>query len=264
IETNRRDEIGGVADSVNELAQSLERLKELRRQVTNDVAHELRTPLHNLLGLIEGMRDGVIPASRERLQQAHAELGRLIALVEDLRGLADAQLARDRMAHEPLNIETVVRDVVLGFDASMERHRLRCEISAPDGECIVDGDAVRLGQVVANIVDNAIRYARPDTVVRVILTKRRGSVRVAVRDTGETIDAGSLPHIFERFFRADRSRSRSTGGSGLGLAIVASVVRAHGGRVEARPRPGGGAVFRVVLPALVPISGVGSGQEDGS
>ena len=233
IETNRRDEIGGVADSVNELAQSLEHLKELRRQVTNDVAHELRTPLHNLLGLIEGMRDGVIPASPERLQQAHAELGRLIALVEDLRGLADAQLARDRMAHEPLNIETVVRDVVLGFDASMERHRLRCDISAPDVECIVDGDAVRLGQVVANIVDNAIRYARPDTVVHVVLTKRGGSVRVAVRDTGETIDAASLPHIFERFFRADRSRNRDSGGAGIGLAIVKELVTGHGGDVGA-------------------------------
>ena len=93
VATSRRDEIGGVADSVNELAQSLQRLEELRRQVTNDAAHELRTPLHNLLGLIEGMRDGVIPASPARLQQAHTELDRLIALVEDLRGLADAQLA---------------------------------------------------------------------------------------------------------------------------------------------------------------------------
>ena len=104
VETNRRDEIGGVAESVNELAQSLQRLEELRRQVTNDAAHELRTPLHNLLGLIEGMRDGVIPASPARLQQAHAELGRLIALVEDLRGLADAQLARDRMRRDPLEL----------------------------------------------------------------------------------------------------------------------------------------------------------------
>ena len=233
VETNRRDEIGGVADSVNELAQSLERLEELRRQLTNDVAHELRTPLHNLLGLIEGMRDGVIPSSPERLQQAHAELGRLIALVEDLRGLADAQLARDRMAHAPLDLETVVRDVVLGFDATMVLRNLRCDISAPDGGCIVDGDAVRLGQVVANIVDNAIRYARPGTVVHIILTRRRSSVRVIVHDTGEAIDAGSLPHIFERFFRADRSRNRGSGGAGIGLAIVKELVTGHGGDVGA-------------------------------
>src|SRR6202043_1554564 len=146
-------ESGSVADSVNELAQSLQRLEELRRQVTNDAAHELRTPLHNLLGLIEGMRDGVIPATPARLQQAHNELGRLIALVEDLRGLADAQLARDRMAREPLQLEQLVREVVVGFDTRLHAHRLTCRILAPRGELTVDGDAGRLGQVLGNMID---------------------------------------------------------------------------------------------------------------
>jgi two-component system, OmpR family, sensor histidine kinase BaeS len=233
VETSRRDEIGGVAESVNELAQSLQRLEELRRQVTNDAAHELRTPLHNLLGLIEGMRDGVIPPSPTRLQQAHSELGRLIALVEDLRGLADAQLARDRMARAPVDVEAVVRDVVLGFDASMERHQLTWQIDAPEGGLTVDGDAGRLGQVVANIVDNAIRCARAGTVISVSLARRGPSARVSVHDIGETIDDHSLPHIFERFFRADPSRARGSGGAGIGLAIVKELVSAHGGEVGA-------------------------------
>jgi signal transduction histidine kinase len=233
VETKRRDEIGDVADSVNELAESLQRLEALRRQVTNDVAHELRTPLHNLLGLIEGMRDGVIRASPERLQQAYAELGRLIALVEDLRGLADAQLARDRMVRVPVHLEALVRDVVLGFGPSMERHRLTCQIDAPETALVVDGDSGRLGQVVGNIVDNAIRCARPGTVIKVKIVRRDASVRIAVHDTGETIDDQSLPHIFERFFRADRSRTRGSGGAGVGLAIVAELVAAHGGVVGA-------------------------------
>ncbi len=172
VATNRRDEIGGVADSVNELALSLQRLEELRRQVTNDAAHELRTPLHNLLGLIEGMRDGVIPASPARLQQAHNELGRLIALVEDLRGLADAQLARDRMTREPLQLERLVREVVLGFDTSLRSHGISCQIVAPQGELIVDGDAGRLAQVLANIIDNAISAAAAGSVITVNLTRR--------------------------------------------------------------------------------------------
>jgi two-component system, OmpR family, sensor histidine kinase BaeS len=233
VETSRRDEIGGVADSVNELAQSLQRLEELRRQVTNDAAHELRTPLHNLLGLIEGMRDGVIAASPARLQQAHLELGRLIGLVEDLRGLADAQLARDRMAREPVHVETVVREVVLGFDASMERHHLTWQITAQESGLVVDGDAGRLGQVVSNIVDNAIRYARAETAISVTIDRRGPSVRVSVHDCGETMDDHSLPHIFERFFRADPSRARGSGGAGIGLAIVKELVAAHGGNVGA-------------------------------
>ena len=233
VETSRRDEIGGVAESVNELAQSLQRLEELRRQVTNDAAHELRTPLHNLLGLIEGMRDGVISASPARLQQAHSELGRLIALVEDLRGLADAQLARDRMAREPVHLETVVREVVLGFDANMERHHLTWQIDAPESGLVVVGDAGRLSQVVGNIVDNAIRCARAGTAIEVSLARRDQSVRVSVHDIGETIDDHSLPHIFERFFRADPSRARGSGGAGIGLAIVKELVAAHGGDVGA-------------------------------
>jgi two-component system sensor histidine kinase BaeS len=243
VATNRRDEIGGVADSVNELAQSLQRLEELRRQVTNDAAHELRTPLHNLLGLIEGMRDGVIPATPARLQQAHNELGRLIGLVEDLRGLADAQLARDRMAREPLHLEKLVRDVVLGFEMSLKTHKLTCQIVAPQGELTVDGDAARLAQVLGNIIDNAIRCAGAGSVISVRLIRRDSWARVAVNDVGEAIAADSLPHIFERFYRADRSRARSSGGAGIGLAIVKELVAAHGGIVGAESRSDGVTVW---------------------
>jgi len=243
IATSRRDEIGGVADSVNELAQSLQRLEELRRQVTNDVAHELRTPLHNLLGLIEGMRDGVIPPSPARLQQAHTELDRLIALVEDLRGLADAQLASDRMSREPLHLETLVRDVVLGFDASLRQHDLAWRIEAADGSLVVVGDAGRLGQVIGNIVDNAIRCARAGSTISLTVMRRGEAARLAVHDIGETIDDVSLPHIFERFFRADPSRARGSGGAGIGLAIVKELVAAHGGTVGAESDPDGVTVW---------------------
>jgi two-component system, OmpR family, sensor histidine kinase BaeS len=253
VETRRRDEIGGVADSVNELALSLQRLEELRRQVTNDAAHELRTPLHNLLGLIEGMRDGVIPASPARLQQAYTELGRLIALVEDLRGLADAQLARDRMAHQPVHLETVVREVMLGFHASVERHNLTWQIDAPETGLLVDGDPVRLGQIISNIVDNAVRCARAGTAISVTIARRASSVRVAVRDIGDTVDERSLPHIFERFYRADPSRARGSGGAGIGLAIVSELIAAHGGTVGAESHADGVTVwFELPLRAIEP------------
>jgi two-component system sensor histidine kinase BaeS len=233
VATNRRDEIGGVADSVNALARSLQRLEELRRQVTNDVAHELRTPLHNLLGLIEGMRDGVIPASPARLQQADTEVKRLVALVEDLRGLSDAQLASDRMTREPLNLEGLVRTTVEGFGARMTQRDLMWEVTAPAREIVVEGDAGRLSQIVGNIVDNAIRYASAGTVIQIALACRGSSVRVSIHNTGHTIDDTSVQHIFERFFRADPSRTRGSGGAGIGLAIVKELATAHGGDVGA-------------------------------
>jgi two-component system sensor histidine kinase BaeS len=255
VETSRRDEIGSVADSVNELALSLQRLEELRRQVTNDAAHELRTPLHNLLGLIEGMRDGVLPASPARLQQAYTELGRLIELVEDLRGLADAQFARDRMAHEPVHLETVVREVLLGFDATIEQHGLTWQIDVPDTGLVVDGDPIRLGQMIGNIVDNAVRCARAGTAISAKLTRRGASVRVAVRDIGDTVDEQSLPHIFERFYRADPSRARGSGGAGIGLAIVSELAAAHGGTVGAESHADGVTVwFELPLRTTEPSS----------
>jgi signal transduction histidine kinase len=243
VETNRRDEIGGVADSVNALAQSLQRLEELRRQVTNDVAHELRTPLHNLLGLIEGMRDGVIPVTPARLQQAHGEVGRLIALVEDLRGLSDAQLASDRMTREPQNLEVIVRNAVAGFGARIALRDLTWEIAATGDEFVVEGDAGRLSQIVSNIVDNAIRYASTGTMIRVAIARRGACVRVAIHNAGERIDDTALPHIFERFFRADPSRARGSGGAGVGLAIVKELVTAHGGDVGANNDPDGVTVW---------------------
>jgi signal transduction histidine kinase len=253
VATTRRDAIGGVADSVNELAQSLQRLEELRREVTNDAAHELRTPLHNLLGLIEGMRDGVIPATPARLQQAHNELGRLIALVEDLRGLADAQLARDRMASEPLQLDTIVRDVVLGFDTSLQTHRLTCQIVVPEEELTVVGDAGRLGQILANMIENAIRFAVAGSVITVQLARHDSFARVAVHDVGETIAAESLPNIFERFYCADPSRARGNGGAGIGLAIVKELVVAHGGLVGAESEIDGVTVwFELPLRAYEP------------
>lgn len=243
IETMRRDEIGDVAESVNELSRSLQQLEDLRRQVTNDVAHELRTPLHNLLGLIEGMCDGVIPASKDTLERSRAELSRLIMLVEDLRALSDAQLARDRMERAPLNLAALVREVMLGFETAMAKRRITYRIEGPTVDPSVDGDARRLAQVLRNIADNAVRYARSGTCMVVAITEEDRGVRVAVSDEGRVISDEALPHIFDRFFRADPSRARGSGGAGIGLAIARELVEAHGGRVGARSEARGATVW---------------------
>lgn len=234
IESRSHDEIGEVAESVNELAGSLKRLEDLRRQVTNDVAHELRTPLHNLLGLLEGMRDGVIPASTEQLDRAHHELRRLIALVEDLRALSDAQLARDRMELRPLDLVGLVRDTAGAFAAAMAERKLTLNLEHDGGKPTVMGDRIRLAQVVGNMLDNAIRHATPGTVIHVRVSSSASDLAtVSVTDAGDVIPPEALPYIFERFFRVDPSRARHSGGAGIGLAIVRELVDAHRGTVGA-------------------------------
>ena len=234
VATSRRDEIGGVADSVNELAQSLQRLEELRRQVTNDVAHELRTPLHNLLGLIEGMRDGVIPATPARLQQAHSELGRLVALVEDLRGLADAQLARDRMTREPLNVESIGA-AKLWLDSSPACLSAVSRARSRRQRRIWSLKETPAGSVRSSATSWTTRSSMQGRTASFGLhspVRARPFVWLPTMSVPQSIDS-SLPHIFERFFRADPSRTRGSGGAGIGLAIVKELVTAHGGEVGA-------------------------------
>jgi signal transduction histidine kinase len=157
----------------------------------------------------------------------------LIVLVEDLRALADAQLARDRMERVPLNLPALVREVMLGFETAMAQRRITYRVEGPAGGPSVDGDARRLAQVLRNIVDNAVRYARSGTCVVVTITEGDSGVRVAVSDEGPVISDEALAHIFDRFFRADPSRTRGSGGAGIGLAIARELVEAHGGSVGA-------------------------------
>ena len=257
IESRSHDEIGDVAASVNELAGSLKRLEDLRRQVTNDVAHELRTPLHNLLGLLEGMRDGVIPASAEQLERAHHELRRLIAVVEDLRALSDAQLARDRMELRPVDLVDLVRDTAGGFAAAMVERGLTSVVEHPDWVPTVVGDRVRLAQVVGNLMHNAIRHAAPGSVITLRISAAANAMaRVSVTDTGDPIPPDALPYIFERFFRVDPSRARDSGGAGIGLAIARELVDAHGGTVGAGSDGDGVTVWFEIPLADAPVGAV--------
>jgi signal transduction histidine kinase len=229
----RHDEIGEVAQAFDEMAAELERLEGLRRQATNDVAHELRTPIHNILGLVEGMRDGVFAADTSRLEQTHREVVRLRTLVDDIHLLADAQSARDRLVRGRVDLVALARDVLHSFQASLKERAIEPLVEAPREEVIADGDAARLAQVLGNIIANAVRYADRGSTLTVAVALARGVARLTVTDRGEPIPAQALPYIFERFFRADQSRTRASGGAGIGLAIARELVEAHGGTVGA-------------------------------
>lgn len=242
VDSRRQDEIGEVARSVDDMAAELGRLEDLRRRATDDVAHELRTPLHNLLGLIEAMRDGVMPADGEQLDRVHREILRLAHLVDDLHRLADAQAARDHLRLRPVRVASLAREVVRSFDAQLAGRGLGARVVTPgDEDSVVAADPDRLSQVLGNLLANAARYATPGTDIEIEVTRPEGRrVRVAVGDQGQEIPAEVVPYIFERFVRADPSRGRDSGGAGIGLAVVRELVEAHGGAVGAGS--GGGRV----------------------
>lgn len=235
IASRRRDEIGDVARCVDDLSTQLGRLEDLRRRTADDVAHELRTPLQNVLGLVEAMRDGVLGSDEANLDRVRTEVLRLTALVDDLRSLADAGTARHHLQRRSVSLVALAREVTRGFDAELTARSLQAQVLVPDGvapDVLVDPG--RIAQVVRNLVGNAVRYARPGTVIEILVRSAGHSrTRVEVRDHGEEIPDSVIPFIFERFVRADPSRDRGSGGAGIGLSIVRELVEAHGGEVGA-------------------------------
>jgi signal transduction histidine kinase len=236
VTIHSRDELGELGQVFNSMAKSLADAELQRQHLVADVAHELRTPLTAIQGTLEGIQDGVLPMDHEQLNALHAETMLLNRLVGDLRllSLADAgQLQLDQQAVDPTKLlsEAVER---MRPQTDMKAIRLESNFAENLPTILVDSD--RITQVMNNLVGNAIRYTPEGGTIRVeaAMSKSTDSLQVSVTDTGSGIPPEDLPSVFNRFYRADRSRSRASGGSGLGLAIVKQFVEAHGGSVEAQ------------------------------
>ncbi|MFI5845800.1 ATP-binding protein [Catenuloplanes sp. NPDC051500] len=242
-----RDEIGQLAMTLNSLADRRERAEEQRRAMISDVAHELRNPLANIHSLLEAAEDGVTPVDRRLLALLLNESAHLRQVVDDLRDLAAADAGTLRVHPEHVDLGDILAQAAdAGRGAAVEAGlQLRTELG-PDAAVYVD--PLRLRQIVGNLLSNAVRYTPPGGTVTLRSAVRDGEIVIEVADTGIGIDADDLPHVFDRFWRADDSRSRATGGSGLGLSIVRDLIQAHGGTVTATSRPGAGSVFTARLP----------------
>jgi signal transduction histidine kinase len=230
------DEIGSLAASLDRMAEALDTLERLRKDLVANVAHELRTPLTNLRGYLEAMRDGVTPASAEAAASLHEEAMRLVRLVDALHALSlfDARLPRLRM--EPVDVAALIRRLVDLRRGDFQARGIAVQVEvAGDGQ-LADPDL--LSQAVHNLLDNALKYTPEGGGVTVRVAPVGEGIRIAVSNTGEGIAADDLPYIFERFYRGDKSRSRTSGGAGIGLAIVKEVARVHGGEVGATSRDG--------------------------
>lgn len=252
VEVSSKDEVGHLAASFNSMAEALAHNEDARRHLMTDIAHELRTPLTVLRGNLEGMLDGVIPMDRDTVSALHQETRLLSRLVSDLQelSLAEAgQLKLHRSAADPL---TLVRQALEKMAPQAQNKGVVLEAVAAPGLPPVEVDVDRVSQVLGNLLSNALRHTPAGGRITVSAEEvREGArpwLRASVVDSGPGISPQDLPYVFDRFYRADPSRSRSTGGTGLGLAIVRQLVEAHGGRVWAESEPGKGAAFRFTLP----------------
>jgi len=260
VEVTGGDEIARLSAAFNAMSRRREQLESARTAMVSDVAHELRTPLSNIRGWLEAVEDGLVPPDEKLVASVLEEALLLQHVIDDLRDLSAADAGELRLTTEPLSVADVLAQTAQGHGPLAEAAGARLVVEA-DPELMVRADPVRLRQAVGNLVSNAIRHTPPGGTV---LLKAAGDppdpeqagraaavtgVRIEVSDTGSGIAAEDLPHVFDRFWRAERSRSRQTGGSGLGLSIVRKLTEAHGGTVEARSTPGAGSTFVLRLPA---------------
>ncbi|WP_307839256.1 HAMP domain-containing sensor histidine kinase [Streptomyces sp. MBT97] len=251
VPVTTRDETGILAEAFNDLAERRERLEAQRKALVSDVAHELRSPLTNIRGWLEVTRDGLVEPDTELLGALHEEALVLQRVIDDLRDLAAADAGTLRLHREPVPADELLAQVAAAHRVAADTAGVRLR-TGTDGAPWFDADPVRLRQMLGNLVTNAVRHTPPGGTVA--LTTRADGERVVVEvaDTGTGIAAEDLPHVFERFWRAEKSRSRRTGGSGLGLPIVRQLTVAHGGTAEATSTPGAGSVFTLRLPAAQP------------
>ena len=251
VAVTSNDEIGELAESFNTMAASLEATERRRLQLVGDVAHELRTPLATLDGYLEGLEDGIVPATDETWALLRGETSRLARLVNDLQELWRAEARQLPMSLSAVDIVDQVQAALERFGAQAREREIRLVTDLESGVLRVRADPERLGQILDNFLSNAIRYSSPASTITVSARSVGSEITVGITDQGPGLTPEQLEQVFERFYRVDPSRSRALGGSGIGLAIAKALAKAMGGRVLAESGgPGKGATFRVVVPMV--------------
>jgi signal transduction histidine kinase len=250
VPVRSKDELGELAAAFNQMSADLDRLNLARRQMTADIAHDLRSPLTVIGGYVESMREGVLKPTPERLDTIHAEVQHLQRLVEDLRTLSQADagiLTLNRVSLKPLDL---LERMAKSYEHQASQVKVALEVQAPGDLPEVELDPDRMTQVFGNLISNALRYTPEGGRIRLAAEREEDRLVFSVQDTGQGIPAEALPHIFDRFYRADPARSQGSE-SGLGLAIARSIVEAHGGSIAAESEEGEGTKMRISFPGEI-------------
>lgn len=243
------DELDLLALSFNQMADKLEKTEAVRRQLIGDVSHELRTPLTAIKGYMEGLIDGVLPAGSETFQQVHSEVDRLQRLVNDLQELSRMEAGAFQLNLKSIPVLNLVKNVESRLSRQFEEKSILLVTAVPTEIPNILADEDRILQVLINLTGNALQYTSPGGKVTISAKKDKNEVQITVADTGIGISPDHLPHIFTRFYRVDKSRTRASGGSGIGLTIAQSLVNAHRGRIWVESAgEGKGSAFHFTLP----------------
>jgi signal transduction histidine kinase len=231
------EEVASLADSFNQMAASLEEQQQVRRDFIANAAHELGTPLTNLKGYLEAMRDGVMPADRATFESLLEEADRLVRLSQSLNALAEGDAAVRSSTARDLDLAALIRSAIELVRPAVTRAGLQMTVDVPP-RLPARGNPDELAQVLANLLQNAVRYTPTGGRVIIRATPRPGDVLVVVANTGDGIPTADLHRLFERFYRVDKSRDQALGGAGIGLSIVQQLVEAAGGQVGVESREG--------------------------
>jgi two-component system, OmpR family, sensor histidine kinase BaeS len=245
------DELGQLARDFNTLALTLEKNEQARQQWVADISHELRTPLTILRGEVEAMQDGIRQADADSIQSLHEEILRLNRLVDDLYQLSMSDLGALTYRKEELDLVELLADTLTLYRQEFSRKNIALTETFPgDGKLMVFGDPERLRQLFTNLCDNALKYTDEAGRLVIRMTCHDNLTMVDIEDTAPGVAESELENLFERLYRVETSRNRTTGGAGLGLAICRNIVEAHGGNITAQPSPLGGIWIRVALPSI--------------
>jgi signal transduction histidine kinase len=250
VQSKDKSEVGELAQTFNAMASDLERVEQLKRNMVADVAHELRTPLSNISGYLEAIRDGIKKPDADTIRSLDEEATMLSRLVDDLQELSLAEAGELKHVCQSEDIAVLINQTVASVQAQAATKGVSVSIDLPVRLSPVNIDYNRISQVLHNLLENAIAHIAKGGTIMVTARQEGSWVEASVADTGEGIPAEDLPNIFERFYRVDKSRARATGGSGLGLTIAKRLVEAHGGKIEVHSEPGKGSRFTFTLPVV--------------
>jgi len=248
VQLQGKGEVAAMAQAFNTMAADLEHAEQLRRNLVADVAHELRTPLSNIQGYLEAIRDRVMKPNAATIRSLNEEVALLSRLVNELQELSLAEAGELKLVYQAEDITKLIKQAVTPLQPKLAAKEISLSFDLPDNLPLVNIDWQRVNQVLHNLLENAVAYTHKGGTINVAAAKQGDWVEVSVSDTGEGIPAEDLPNIFERFYRVDKSRARVTGGSGLGLTIAKRLVEAHGGTITVQSKPGKGSRFSFTLP----------------